>query len=208
MDKLIPRREVLKVLNVHYQTLNNMIQRGDIQVVKIGTKYVYNLEKYLRDNGIEKNNKRNICYCRVSSRKQKKDLERQIEYMKNKYPKNEIISDIGSGINMKREGLKKILEIAIKGELNELVIAYKDRLARFGYEMIECIIEKYSKGKIIIIESSEEETPGEELVKDVISIMNVYTAKISGLRKYKTQLKCEIEKDCILKKKNKKITKI
>mgnify|MGYP003809935069 CR=1 FL=1 len=87
-----------------------------------------------------------MCYCRVSSRKQFGDLQRQI---------------------------------------NELVIAYKDRLVRFGYEIFEHIIQDCSNGKIIITNKSEEQTPTEELVKDVISIMNVYVAKINGLCKYK-----------------------
>ena len=114
--------------------------------------------------------------------------------MEEKYPGYEIIKDIGSGINMKRDGLNKIIDLAIKGELEELVIAYKDRLARFGYEMIERIIEEYSNGKITIINKSEEETPAEEITKDIVLIMNVYVAKINGLRKYKNKMKKEINK--------------
>ena len=68
------------------------------------------------------------------------------------------------------------------------MITYKDRLARFNYELIEYLIEKYSNGKIIVVNKAEEKTPNEELVKDIISIMNVYTAKINGLRKYKNQI--------------------
>lgn len=76
--------------------------------------------------------------------------------MKKLYPTNEIISDIGSGLNMNRKGLNKIIEMAINGEIEELIIAYKDRLARFGYEMIENLINKYSKGKITILNNREE----------------------------------------------------
>ncbi|ARF12318.1 resolvase [Klosneuvirus KNV1] len=191
-DKLIPRREVLETLKIHYQTLNNMVKRKEIEVVKIGTKYVYNLDKYLRVHGIQKLNKKKLCYCRVSSYKQKEDLDRQIKYMSDKFPTYELIKDIGSSLNFERQGLQKILDYAIKGEVEELVIAYKDRLARIGYELIELMITKYSNGKIIILEKSEEETPDEELVKDILSIMNVYVAKINGLRKYKTLIKKEI----------------
>ncbi len=112
--------------------------------------------------------------------------------MKQLYPNHIIIKDIGSGLNFKRKGLQKIIDYGIKEELNELVIAYKDRLAQFGYDLINNIIEKYSNGKIIIINQSEETTPTEEIVKDILSIMNVYVAKINGLRKYKNQLKNEI----------------
>ena len=95
---------------------------------------MYNLNKFLKINGINNKLKRNICYCRVSSSKQKEDLSRQIEYMKNKFPNHEIIYDIGSWLNFKRKGLKLILNYGIEGEINELIIAYKDRLARIGYE--------------------------------------------------------------------------
>ena len=87
-----------------------------------------------------------------------------------------------------------IMEKAINGEIEELVIAYKDRLTRFGYEMIELLIKKYSNERIIIINKEEEETPVEELTKDIVSIMNVYVAKVNGLRKYMTHIKEEIEK--------------
>ena len=86
------------------------------------------------------------------------------------------------------------MEKAIKGEIEEVIIAYKDRLTRFGYEMIEWLIKKYSNGKIVIINKEEEETPIEELTKDVVSIMNVYVAKVNGLRKYRSKLKEEVDK--------------
>ena len=187
MDKYISRKEVLSVLKIHYHTLYRMIDRNEIQTVKVGSKTLFNLDKYLRDQGI-KTQKRKICYCRVSSSKQKEDLLRQIKYMKTKYPSYEIISDIGSSLNFERKGLQEIIDIAIKGDISVLVITYKDRLARIGYELIESIIQRYSNGKIEIINSSEEETPEEEMTKDIITIMNVYVAKINGLRKYKKKL--------------------
>ena len=114
--------------------------------------------------------------------------------MKQKYPEYEIIKDIGSGLNFGRKGLLEILEGGINGEIEEIIIAYKDRLARIGYEIIEWIIKKYSKGKIIIINKKEEETPKEEMTKDVLSILNVYVAKVNGLRKYKEKIRNDINK--------------
>jgi putative resolvase len=195
MDKYISRKELVKTLGIHYQTVYNMIDRGDIETIKVGKKNMYNLDKYLRDQGVESKkiaNRRNICYCRVSSAKQKDDLERQIESMRNKYPHHDFVTDIGSGLNYNRIGLQKILKIAISGELNELVIAYKDRLVRFGFEMIDNIVKEYSNGTIIILNSSEEKTPLEEISEDILSIMNIYVAKINGLRKYKKEIKKEL----------------
>jgi predicted site-specific integrase-resolvase len=142
------------------------------------------------DNKIKnkiKNNKDklNICYIRVSTLSQKNDLERQRKFMVDKYPTYEIIEDIGSGINFNRKGLRKIIKLAISGKINKLVVAYKDRLTRFGYELIEDLIKDYSDGNIIIEDSKEiKKEPKEEIVEDVLQILNVYTSKMNGLRKY------------------------
>jgi putative resolvase len=105
--------------------------------------------------------------------------------MRTKYPDHIIIKDIASGINMNRKGLNKIIDYAIEGRIGEVVIAYKDRLARFGYTQIERLIEKYSGGKIIVLNKRETKDPKEELVDDVLQIMNVFVAKMNGMRKYK-----------------------
>ena len=198
-NKYVRRKQVLETLKIHFNTSYNLTKRKEIEYITVGNKNYYNLNDYilkhkLIDNKMLNIKKRNICYCRVSSNKQKKDLERQVEYMKDKYPDYEIIKDIGSGLNYKRKGLLEIIEGSIRGEIGEVVIAYKDRLTRFGYELIEFLIEKYSNGKIIIENASEEQTPQEEIVKDITSIMNVYVAKINGLRKYKKIMKNKIMK--------------
>jgi excisionase family DNA binding protein len=195
MENYRTRKEACEILGIHYVTLYRLAEKKEIEIIKIGERQLYNVNKYLRKIKAEDEiKKKKICYCRVSSGKQKEDLNRQIKFMEEKYPGYEIIKDIGSGINIERDGLNKIIDLAIKGELEELVIAYKDRLARFGYEMIERIIEEYSNGKITIINKSEEETPAEEITKDIVLIMNVYVAKINGLRKYKNKMKKEINK--------------
>lgn len=196
-NKYVGRKKVLETLNIHYNTLYNITKRKEIEYVTVGNKNYYNLTEYIIRNKIENKRKievkrRRICYCRVSSNKQKEDLARQIIYMKERYPNHEIIKDIGSGLNYKRKGLLEIIEAGIKGEIEEIVVAHKDRLTRFGYELIEYIIEKFSYGKIKIENKEEEKTPQEEIVKDIMSIMNVYVAKINGLRKYKKIIKQKI----------------
>jgi predicted site-specific integrase-resolvase len=159
---------------------------------------MYNVEKYLRVNNLykksnaedlneieKKEGKLKLSYVRVSSLGQKDDLERQKFLVKLKYPDHIIIEDIGSGINLNKRGIRKIIKLAISGKIDELVIAYKDRLARFGYELIEDLIKEYSNGKIIIINKKDNREPEEELAFDVLQIMNVFVAKMNGLRKYK-----------------------
>lgn len=190
--EFVKRGEACKKLGINWQTLYKLGDNKEIDSVKIGGHTVYNVDKYLREKMVLHKERVRVCYCRVSSAKQKEDLDRQVKYMQDKFPAHTIIKDIGSGINYERKGLQEILSKAINGELEELVIAYKDRLTRFGYEMIEWIIKKYSNGRIIIINKSEESTPTEELTKDILSIMNVYVAKVNGLRKYKSGIKNEV----------------
>ena len=135
----------------------------------------------------KKQEKLNICYTRVSTINQKNNLDRQKDLLKAKYSDYIFIEDIGSGLNLNKRGLNKIIHLAIQGKVNKLVVAYKDRLTRFGFELIEEIITKYSKGKIIILNKRQDTDPEEELVKDVMAIMNVYVAKMNGLRRYKNK---------------------
>jgi len=108
--------------------------------------------------------------------------------MKNKYPSYEIIKDIGSGINFKRKGLKKLIDLAVNNKLNKVIIAFKDRLCRIGFELIEHLIKEYSNGEIII-ENDISLSPEEEVVKDLLQILTVFSARINGLRSYKKLIK-------------------
>lgn len=202
--KFVGGKKASDIIGVHQRTLYNWEEKGLIETIRTtGGKRLYNVEKYLKEKICEENNKNkntiicdnldkldeekeklNICYIRVSSNGQKDDLERQKDVMVKLYPNHKIIEDIGSGLNLNKRGIKKIIHLAIEGKINELVVAYKDRLTRFGFELIEELIEKYSKGKIIILNEKEQIEPEEELVKDVMSILNVYVAKMNGLRKY------------------------
>ena len=202
-EEYISGKEALKILGVHQRTLYQWEEKGQIQTIRTpGNKRLYNVKKYLelnkcKNNQIEecinlddldkKQERLNICYTRVSTINQKNDLERQKDLLKAKYNNYIFIEDIGSGLNLNKRGLNKIIHLAIQGKVNELVVAYKDRLTRFGFELIEEIITKYSKGKITILNKRQDTDPEEELVKDVMTIMNVYVAKMNGLRRYKNK---------------------
>lgn len=206
MSKYMSGKETSKLLGVHQRTLYQWEEKGWIETIRTeGNKRLYNIEKYLKEKECKndgmciknleeldkKEGKLNICYVRVSSLGQKEDLERQKKLIKEKYPNHLMIQDIGSGINLNKKGIQKIIDLGIEGRINELVVAYKDRLARYGYELIERIIEKYSKGKIIIINRKDDLEPEEELAFDVSQIMNVFVAKMNGLRKYKKRIQQE-----------------
>jgi len=190
-------QEASKILGVHQRTLYNWETNGLIETIRTpGNKRLYNVNKFIQNkkctdtictnlDDLDKKEKLNICYVRVSSNNQKDDLMRQKTQMQQLYPSYIIIEEIGSGLNLNKKGIKKIIKLAIAGKINELVVAYRDRLTRFGFELIEELIKDYSKGKIIILNEKDKIEPEEELVKDIMSIMNVYVAKINGLCKYR-----------------------
>ncbi|MBQ6664864.1 MAG: IS607 family transposase, partial [Synergistaceae bacterium] len=127
-----------------------------------------------------------ICYCRVSSAKQRDDLNRQVAYMREQYPDAEIVKEIGSGINFKRNGLCRILERAMRGDVITLVVAYKDRLARFGADIIEFVLNQ-NGGKLVVL-NEVSLSPEEELTRDLLTILHVFSCRLHGLRKYKYEI--------------------
>ena len=140
-----------------------------------------------------------IGYCRVSSNKQKDDLERQIEnvktYMIARGYQFDIIQDIGSGINYNKKGLTQLIDRITNGEIDKVVILYKDRLIRFGYELIENLCNKY--GTEIEIIDNTEKTEEQELVEDLIQIVTVFSCRLHGKRgnKAKEMIKELMEDD-------------
>jgi putative resolvase len=174
-------------IGVCNRTLRTWALAGKIDfIMTSGGARRYNVDKYLKKNDLLV--KKKICYARVSSHDRKEDLARQIAYLVERYPDHEIIKDVGSGINFKRKGLQKIIELAINNELSEVVVTYKDRLCRIGYDMIEFILTKYAKAKIIV-EHNEPKVPHQEITEDLIEIITVYSSKIHGTRSYKSEEK-------------------
>ena len=125
------------------------------------------------------NTKINYIYTRVSSKKQSDDIEKQIEIIKSQNPEYtsyKVISDISSCVNLKRQGLNIIIESCIQNNIGEVVIAHKDRLSRFGFDIIKIIIEK-AGGKIIIINDEKNKSSAQELAEDLLSILHFYSCE-------------------------------
>src|SRR5699024_8691963 len=186
------------------QTLRNWDKNGTLKPSHItsgGTRY-YSQEQLNHFLGLKsktKIDKKIIGYCRVNSHKQKDDLERQIEnvrtYMYAKGYQFEIISDIGSGINYNKKGLNKLIDMITNSEVDKIVVLYKDRLIRFGYELIENLCEKY--GTTIEVIDNTEKIEEQELVEDLIQIVTIFSCRLQGKRanKAKKMIKELIEDD-------------
>ena len=130
-----------------------------------------------------------IGYCRVSSSKQKDDLSRQVENIRNYLSAQgkpfEIIQDIGSGINYSKPGLQQLIRRITAGEVDKVVVFYKDRLLRFGYEILEYVASLYGTSIEVIDNTPKEEQ--QELVEDLVQIITVFSCRLQGKRANKAR---------------------
>lgn len=186
--------EFSKLIGKTTQTLRNWDKEDILKphhIANSGYRY-YSQEQLNHFLGLKSEvqlNKKTIGYCRVSSHKQKDDLERQIDnvktYMFAKGYSFEIITDIGSGINYNKKGLNQLIDMITNSEVDKIVVLYKDRLIRFGYELIENLCNKY--GTVIEIIDNTERTGEQELVEDMIQIVTVFSARLQDKRSHKAK---------------------
>lgn len=182
-----------KSLGVSIQTLRNWDKEGKLKptyVTENGYRYYSEdlLNKFRNIKNVNKIKKKNILYARVSTKSQKDDLDRQVDNLKQyAYSKGysfEIITDIGSGINYKKEGLLKMINLVECGEVDRIIVLYKDRLIRFGYDLIEYIC-KLNDTKIEIVDNSTI-SKEQELTEDLVQIITVFANRLYGARSKKT----------------------
>lgn len=193
MSKLLTIGDASKWLGVSPQTLRRWEREGRINPAHrtSGGQRRYDLS----DIGHEKRKKdsptrKTIAYARVSSYDQKSDLKRQQDmlsmYCASQGWSFEVIADLGSGMNYRKKGLKKLLEGIIEGRIGRLVLTHKDRLLRFGAELIFSICEE--KGvEVVLINQGDEPSFEEELAQDVLEIITVFSARLYGSRSRKNK---------------------
>lgn len=195
--KYYSSKTVSQMLGVTAQTLRNWDREGKLKPSYVKSNgYRYYSEDSILSYTQERKTKKNlnvIGYARVSSKKQSDDLERQVNnlktYLDSKYSDYEIITDIGSGINYTKPGLKKLIEKINRKEVDLIVVLYKDRLLRFGFELIEYFAE-LNNVKIEVLDKIDK-NQDQELVEDLVQIVNDLSCKFQG--KYKTRTKELIE---------------
>jgi excisionase family DNA binding protein len=178
-----PSREACRILGVHPDTLRKWADTGEISYIKTKSgQRRYDVDSYIGKSTTSTT----ICYCRVSSNRQRDDLERQVEFLQNQYPNAEFVRDIGSGLNFKRRGLKTILERAMSGTHITLVVAHRDRLARFGIDLIRQVLEQ-NGGKLVVLDETLL-SPEQELTDELLDILDILTTKMPKLRRCKEQI--------------------
>ncbi|NEO32647.1 MAG: IS607 family transposase [Symploca sp. SIO3C6] len=180
----VPLRKAVEFLGLHPNTLRRYADEGKIESIKNEAgQRLYNVESYI--HGATRT--AIICYCRVSSTKQRDDLARQVEFMQQQYPGSEVIKDIGSGLNFKRKGLQALLVRLMRGDKLTIVVACRDRLCRFGFEIFE-FMAKQNGGEIVVL-SNPIYCLQTELTTDLLSILDVFSCRMHGLRSYSKKIK-------------------
>ena len=184
INNMVTSKKAVEKLGVSPNTLRRWADAGTIKTIRTPAgQRLYDVHSFLA-SGKER---RKIIYCRVSSRNQRPDLESQIKYLRERYPNHEIIEYIGSGLNFKRKGLNALLGSILDGDVSEVVVSHRDRLCRFGFDLIESLANKYDC-KLMVCDESKL-SPQAELVQDLLSIIHVFSCRLYGLRKYSNKIK-------------------
>lgn len=182
----IPGRKAAQQLGIHQNTLRRYADEGRIQVIRTASgQRRYDVDAYLG----ESTDAALVCYCRVSSPKQREDLDRQIAFMRDRYPNAEIVSDVGGGLNFKRRGLVSLLERLHRGDKLQIVVAHRDRLARFGFELIAWLAEQ-NGGRVVVL-GQQEYSPEQELTQDILAILHTFSCRLHGLRRYRNAIQAD-----------------
>lgn len=185
---LVPTRKAVELTGLAANTLRKYADTGKIKAQRIdGGNRLFDVTSLVSLKAETKGGKPVVCYCRVSSGKQRNDLVRQVAYMREQFPNADIIQDIGSGLNFRKKGLQTILQRLMQGDKFTLVVAHRDRLCRFGFELIQYLFE-LNGGEIMVLDNHEV-SPQHELTEDLLAILHVFSYRMHGLRRYENQIK-------------------
>lgn len=196
MDKKYKPKEFSEMLNVSVKTLQRWDNDGILPAFRTPTGRRYYTHSqylgYIGESSNEENSGKVVIYSRVSSQGQKDDLVNQTEFLRQfangrGIIVDEVIEEVGSGLNYNRKKWNRLLERTQKREISKILISHKDRFIRFGYDWFERFLK--SNGVEIIVVNNEKLSPQQEMVQDLISIIHVFSCRIYGLRKYKKQIK-------------------
>ena len=192
-ERLLSPSKVTRIFGVSRAAVIKWIRTGKIRAIEVHRRWripYSEVERLLRGEALRP--RMVAIYAHVSGSTQRDDLERQLralrEWVRKTYGNFEVVeaTDIGSGINTKRRGLWKLIEMACKRQVDAIVVAYRDKLTRFGFEYLEELFKAYGV-KVIVAFQEESKDYMQELVEDLVAIVTSFAARIYGKRskKYK-----------------------
>jgi predicted site-specific integrase-resolvase len=185
-ERFCTGKQVKKILQVSDTTLHRWVEENKIRAIRTPSgqrRYYFSDIQLILDGNHHPSQKQKVVYCRVSSSKQLDDLERQKSLLQQQFPHHQLVADVASGLNWKRKGLRSILEQAMRGHLSEIVVAHRDRLCRFSFDLLEWIFS--SNGvKLVVLDQEENQSTESELADDILSLVHVYSCRQMGKRRY------------------------
>lgn len=196
-------KEVLDLLKITRQTLTRYVKTGLIRTITLPNgRYDYNNDDVYKifNKGVVR---KTYLYARVSTLKQKMDLEKQIVMLKqfcfsNGYPISGIYSDIASGISFeKRKDFFKLLNEVTDGRVERVIVTYKDRLSRVGFELFSYLFRKYHCEIVVMSEVGSVKLDKEEIFEEIISLLHCYAIKLDRKRKARRIKEALEEEDSI-----------
>jgi len=194
MEHIYSPQEFGKLIGRTTNTLQKWDRRGILKAHRSPTnRRYYTHDQYLVYRGlVAQEQGLTIVYTRVSGVAQKPDLANQMKALEaycqqHTITVDEWLSDIGSGLNYKRKQFNRLMELIELGQVRRLILAHRDRLVRFGYEYFEAFCERHHTELVVI--NDEAMSPEQELVRDLVAIVTVFSARLHGLRSYRNVLK-------------------
>ena len=198
-ERLYRTTEVAKILNISWSTVKRWVKEGKIKAIRVGHRWRIPESEILRLLGEKKGEEtRCVIYARVSSHKQKRDgnLDRQVERLRQYasakgYKIIDIITDVASGLKEDRKGLHKLFDLVVRRKVDVVLVEFKDRLTRFGFEYLQRFFTSHGV-RIEVVEEGEPKSYMEELIEDFIAIMTSFASRIYGRRsqKFRKLKKC------------------
>ena len=187
-------KEFAELLNVTVKTLQRWNREKILVANRTPTnRRYYTYDQYLQFKGISKeaDSRKVVIYARVSTKNQSDDLENQVDFLQQYVNAkgliaDDIIREYGSGLNYNRKKWNQLLSEVMENKVKMIVVSHKDRLVRFGFDWFEKFCNRFNVE--IVIVKNEKLSPHEELVQDMLSILNEFSCRLSGLRKYKKQI--------------------
>jgi len=192
-DRWVATKEACEFYGVSGNTIRRWADDGTViskRTPRGPRRYLISPKGVLRtqENTTEK---LNYIYVRVSSQKQREDMDRQEAFLRNFYPDHIVVKDIGSGLNYKRRGLLKLLRLSNQRTVNQIVVFSKDRLCRFGFELLQFQFQENDTK--LVVHEHDDKSPETEFSEDILAILQVFACRWNGRRKYKINKDTEVQ---------------